>query len=409
MSAVAGTPRVGPLLRDWRHRRRLSQLDLAVEAGVSTRHLSFIETGRARPSADMVLHLAERLEVPLRERNALLLAAGHAPVFGQHELDSPELESVRAALDGVLAAHEPFPALAVDRHWGMVASNRAVAPLIAGADPALLAPPVNVLRLSLHPDGLAPRIVNLSEWRGHLLGRLAREVAATGDPALAAIHRLIVVAVALVCDRRGVTARRLPRRLEALAEVGGVGSGGRDGGRRGVRGQRDAGAPAVLVVAEGRGCQAGGESARRRLSAARKSSAHGQRAGIRSVDRRLDRVSRPGICSSRRRRVRAVRTVWPGSAMRCVQRSRLWASAAITVQAALAVNLPEGKCARPWPLRSRIVSSTTACRRCSASTISSGSVRLVKNAKCRQSGHSSACGPIRRVRRTTRRCCPIIV
>src|SRR5215216_351905 len=188
MSAVAGTPRVGPLLRDWRHRRRLSQLDLAVEAGVSTRHLSFIETGRARPSADMVLHLAERLEVPLRERNALLLAAGHAPVFGQHELDSPELEPVRAALDGVLAAHEPFPALAVDRHWGMVASNRAVAPLIAGADPALLAPPVNVLRLSLHPDGLAPRIVNLSEWRGHLLGRLAREVAATGDPALAALH-----------------------------------------------------------------------------------------------------------------------------------------------------------------------------------------------------------------------------
>jgi len=175
-------------LRDWRHRRRLSQLDLALEAGVSTRHLSFIETGRARPSADMVLHLAERLEVPLRERNALLLAAGHAPVFGQHELDSPELEPVRAALDAVLGAHEPFPALAVDRHWGMVASNRAVAPLVAGADPALLAPPVNVLRLSLHPDGLAPRIVNLSEWRGHLLGRLAREVAATGDPALAALH-----------------------------------------------------------------------------------------------------------------------------------------------------------------------------------------------------------------------------
>jgi len=192
MSAVASPPRVGPLLREWRHRRRLSQLDLALDAGVSTRHLSFIETGRARPSAHMILHLAERLDVPLRERNSLLLSAGHAPVFSQHDLDAPELEPVREAIDAILAAHEPFPALAVDRHWGMVAANRAVAPLVAGADPALLAPPVNVLRLSLHPGGLAPRIANLGEWRAHLLGRLAREVAASGDPALAALHEELV-------------------------------------------------------------------------------------------------------------------------------------------------------------------------------------------------------------------------
>src|SRR5215216_1202656 len=119
MSAVAGTPRVGPLLRDWRHRRRLSQLDLAVEAGVSTRHLSFVETGRARPSADMVLHLAEQLEVPLRDRNQLLLAAGYAPAYAQHDLDTPELGPVRDAIDQVLRGHEPYPALVVDRHWGL--------------------------------------------------------------------------------------------------------------------------------------------------------------------------------------------------------------------------------------------------------------------------------------------------
>jgi transcriptional regulator with XRE-family HTH domain len=179
---------VGPLLREWRRRRHMSQLDLSLEADVSARHLSFIETGRARPSAEMVLHLAEQLDVPLRDRNQLLLAAGHAPAYGQHGLDEPALEAVRAALDRVLEGHEPNPALVVDRHWGLVAANAGVAPLIAGAAQHLLEPPVNVLRLSLHPEGLAPRIANLAEWRAHLLDRLGREAVTSGDPALAALH-----------------------------------------------------------------------------------------------------------------------------------------------------------------------------------------------------------------------------
>jgi transcriptional regulator with XRE-family HTH domain len=178
------TATVGPLLRDWRLRRRLSQLDLALEAEVSTRHLSFVETGRSRPSADMVLHLADRLEVPLRERNQLLLAAGHAPVFEQHELDEPEMAPVRDALQLILDGHDPYPAVVVDRAWEMVAGNRAVSLLITGVAPDLLEPPVNVLRLSLHPEGMAPRIANLGEWRAHLLERLRRQIALTGDAAL---------------------------------------------------------------------------------------------------------------------------------------------------------------------------------------------------------------------------------
>ncbi len=190
MAAPTSAPpsRVGGLLRDWRRRRRLSQLDLALQAGISARHLSFVETGRSRPSASMVLHLAEQLDVPLRERNALLLAAGHAPVFGQRGIDEPEMGPVRDALDAVLRGHEPYPAVVVDRHWGMVAGNRAVALLTEGVDPALLEPPVNVLRLSLHPGGMAPRIVNLAEWRAHLLERLGRQAVTSGDPALAALH-----------------------------------------------------------------------------------------------------------------------------------------------------------------------------------------------------------------------------
>ena len=189
MPPVAASPsRVGALLRDWRRRRRLSQLDLALDAGVSARHLSFVETGRARPSAEMVLHLAETLDVPLRDRNALLLAAGFAPVYGQRGLDEPEMGPVREALDAVLRGHEPYPAMVLDRHWGMVAANRAVTPLLEGVAPALLEPPVNVLRLSLDPEGLAPRILNLPEWRAHLLDRLGRQAVATGDPALAALH-----------------------------------------------------------------------------------------------------------------------------------------------------------------------------------------------------------------------------
>jgi len=188
MTHTAAAPRVGTLLRDWRQRRRMSQLDLALEAGVSTRHLSFVETGRSRPSPEMVLHLADQLDVPLRDRNQLLLAAGYAPVYGQRDLDEPAMGPVREALEQLLRGHDPYPALVVDRHWGMVLGNSAVALLTQGVAPHLLEPPVNVLRVSLHPEGLAPRIVNLAEWRAHLLERLGRQAVATGDPALAALH-----------------------------------------------------------------------------------------------------------------------------------------------------------------------------------------------------------------------------
>jgi transcriptional regulator with XRE-family HTH domain len=175
---------IGDLLREWRERRRLSQLALALDAEVSTRHISFLETGRARPSREMLLRLTERLEVPLRERNTMLLAAGFAPAFPERDLDDPALEVARAAVDRVLAGHEPFPALAVDRSWTLVAANRVVPTFLTGVAPHLLQPPINVLRLSLHPDGLAARIVNLPEWRAHLLARLSRQVELTADPRL---------------------------------------------------------------------------------------------------------------------------------------------------------------------------------------------------------------------------------
>jgi len=174
----------GTLLRDWRFRRRLSQLELACEVGISTRHLSFLETGRSQPSREMVLRLAEWLGVPLRERNTILLAAGYAPVYSVKPLSDAALSAARKAVDCVLTGHEPFPALAVDRHWNLITANRAVSPLLAGAAPELIAPPMNVLRLSLHPKGLAPRILNLSEWREHLLERLRHQLQATADPVL---------------------------------------------------------------------------------------------------------------------------------------------------------------------------------------------------------------------------------
>ncbi len=174
----------GELLRDWRKRRRLSQLDLAMEAEVSQRHLSFVESGRARPSRDMVLHLAEQLNVPLRERNFLLVAAGYAPVFPERALGDPAMGAAREAVERVLTGHEPHPAIAVDRHWTLLAANRAFAPLLAGIDPDMLAPPVNVLRLSLHPRGAAPRIANLPEWRTHILARLRRQVEVSADAKL---------------------------------------------------------------------------------------------------------------------------------------------------------------------------------------------------------------------------------
>ncbi len=181
---MPATRPVGDYLREWRQRRRLSQLDLALDADISTRHLSFMETGRAQPSRDMVLRLAERLEIPLRERNALLVSAGYAPVFPERRLDDPQLQPARKAMELVLAGHEPYPALAIDRHWHLVAYNRAVQPLLAGIDPSLLQPPVNVLRLSLHPGGLAPRIANHAQWRAHLFERLRHQIEVTADPVL---------------------------------------------------------------------------------------------------------------------------------------------------------------------------------------------------------------------------------
>jgi transcriptional regulator with XRE-family HTH domain len=178
---------IGDYLREWRQRRRMSQLDLACEADISTRHLSFLETGRSTPSRDMVLHLAERLDVPLRERNTLLVAAGYAPVFPERRLEDPALQPARHAMELVLKGHEPYPALAIDRHWNLIASNDAVPPLLAGVAPALLQGPVNVLRLSLHPDGLASRIVNYSEWRAHLFERLRHQIEVTADPVLIAL------------------------------------------------------------------------------------------------------------------------------------------------------------------------------------------------------------------------------
>ena len=177
---------VGALIRDWRQLRRQSQLDLALDAEISQKHLSFIESGRSQPSRDMVLLLAEHLAVPLRERNALLLAAGYAPVYLERALEDPSLHAAKAAIDLVLKGHEPYPALAVDRHWTLLAANAAVAPLLGlVTDAELLRPPVNVLRLALHPGGLAPAIANLGEWQAHLVARLRQQIRATADPVLA--------------------------------------------------------------------------------------------------------------------------------------------------------------------------------------------------------------------------------
>ena len=174
----------GGQLRAWRQRRRMSQLDLASEAELSTRHVSFIETGRARPSREVVIRMGEALGLPLRSRNALLLAAGYAPNFPERTLDDQELADARQLVQRILDCHLPFPSLAVDRHWNLIASNAAVGALLAGVGPELLAAPVNVLRLSLHPGGLAPRIVNLAEWKRHVLERLGRQVEQSADPVL---------------------------------------------------------------------------------------------------------------------------------------------------------------------------------------------------------------------------------
>lgn len=182
------TNAVGAQLKQWRQRRHLSQLELAMEAEISARHLSFMETGRAAPSREMVLRLAERLDVPLRERNVLLASAGFAPAFPQRSIGDPAMEQARTAMETVLKAHEPNPALAIDRYWNLVSANRSVMPLLANVSPALMQGQINVLRLGLHPDGLARDTVNLHEWRTHLLERLQRQCELTGDAALISLH-----------------------------------------------------------------------------------------------------------------------------------------------------------------------------------------------------------------------------
>jgi transcriptional regulator with XRE-family HTH domain len=192
MAVAGGGPLVGALLREWRQRRNLSQLEVAMRSAVSARHLSFIETGRARPSREMILHLAERLDVPLRERNHLLLAAGFAPVFGERSLDESEMAPVGAALERFLSAHEPYPAVVIDRYWNIIAANRGVAYVTQGVAPELLAPPATALRIALHPDGMAPRISNLAAWSGYLLRRLRREIELTRDPELESLYEEIL-------------------------------------------------------------------------------------------------------------------------------------------------------------------------------------------------------------------------
>ena len=191
MSSQAATaPRtgVGPLLREWRHRRRRSQLELALEAGVSARHISFLETGRSNPSREMVIGLADNLEMPLRDRNELLIAAGFAPEYRELAYEDPDLEPVRAAIDQVLAGQDPYPALVVDRHWELVTGNRGLGLLTAGVGPHLLEPPANAMRIALHPEGMGSRILNFGEWRHRILERIERQSRLTGEAAMAELH-----------------------------------------------------------------------------------------------------------------------------------------------------------------------------------------------------------------------------
>jgi transcriptional regulator with XRE-family HTH domain len=189
-TATASAPGtgVGPLLREWRRRRRRSQLELALDAGVSARHISFLETGRSNPSREMVIGLATNLELPLRDRNELLIAAGYAPEYRELAYEDPGLEPIRAAIDQVLAAHEPYPALVVDRHWELVTANRGLGLLTEGVAPHLLEPPANAMRIALHPEGMGPRVLNFGEWRHHVLRRVERQSRLTGEAAMAELR-----------------------------------------------------------------------------------------------------------------------------------------------------------------------------------------------------------------------------
>jgi transcriptional regulator with XRE-family HTH domain len=184
MNVTATSASVGDLLRDWRQRRRLTQMDLALEAEISSRHLSFVETGRSQPSRQLLTHLSEVLEVPLRERNRLLMAAGFAPIYAERSLDDEALATARAAIEIIVAAQKPYPAFALDRHWNIVITNHAMAEMYDDVAPELMKPPINALRVSLHPRGVAPRIANLAEWRAHLLFRLRKQIEVSGDEIL---------------------------------------------------------------------------------------------------------------------------------------------------------------------------------------------------------------------------------
>ncbi|MER5376633.1 helix-turn-helix transcriptional regulator [Streptomyces sp. NPDC002553] len=190
MTAVASEPAqaVGPLLRAWRERRRVSQLELALRADSSARHISFIETGRSRPSEEMVLRLAEHLDVPVRERNSLLLAAGYAPRYRETPLDDPALDALRTGMERLIRGYEPYPALVVDAMYNVLAANRGITLLLDGLPESLLTPPLNAMRLTLHPEGLAPRIRNLPEWRGHLLAQMERDIALHRSAPLRALY-----------------------------------------------------------------------------------------------------------------------------------------------------------------------------------------------------------------------------
>ena len=209
----------GGLLREWRHRRSVSQLELSLDANLSSRHLSFVETGRSHPSREVVVRLAECLQIPLRERNALLLAAGYAPVYGERSYDSPEMQPVRDALERFLRAHEPYPALVIDRRHNLLSANDALLGLTEGCASELLEPPANAIRVALHPEGMARRTENLGEWSSHLLARLRREAAVTRDPELEALYeeasRYPGVAVEAPAPERAATEIAVPLRLRA--------------------------------------------------------------------------------------------------------------------------------------------------------------------------------------------------
>ncbi|MFJ4777060.1 helix-turn-helix domain-containing protein [Streptomyces sp. NPDC088762] len=185
---TTATPAVGALLRTWRERRGISQLELAGRADSSSRHISFIETGRSRPSEEMVLKLAEHLDVPMRERNSLLLAAGYAPRYAHTPLDDPSMGTLRQGLERLLSGYEPYPALVVDATYHVIAANRGILMLLDGLPEHLLAPPLNAMRITLHPEGLAPRIRNFKEWRGHLLAQMERQIALARSEPLRALY-----------------------------------------------------------------------------------------------------------------------------------------------------------------------------------------------------------------------------